>query len=287
MSHIVRTELSPPSHWVGDGFHVRSLISPSVHARELDPFLLLDHAAPETFSPTDTPRGVGSHPHKGFETVTIVYAGELEHRDSTGSGGRIGPGDVQWMTAGNGIVHQEFHSRDFTRNGGAMEMVQLWVNLPSRHKSVPAGYQTIGKTDIPVVTLADGAGQLRVIAGSFAGTKGPSRTFTPIEIWDLRLKAGTHVELPVPAGHSAALALLDGEVVINGKPISSDTPLVILDRNGGSLSVASTADAKLLLIAGEPISEPVVAHGPFVMNSLGEIKQAMLDYHNGRFGTLD
>lgn len=287
MSTIVRAEHVPPAHWVGDGFHVRSLISPSVHAKELDPFLLLDHAAPETFAPATQPRGVGTHPHKGFETVTIVYDGELEHRDSTGSGGRIGAGDVQWMTAGNGILHQEFHSNDFTRKGGSMEMVQLWVNLPARHKSSPPGYQTILKADIPVVTLEDGAGELRVIAGSFRSLKGPARTFTPIEIWDMRLKAGKHISLPLPQGHTAALALLDGAVLINGQRVRSGTPLVILDRSGGGVSVEATSDAKLLLLAGEPIGEPVVAHGPFVMTTLGEIKQAMLDFQNGRFGSID
>lgn len=286
MRDIVAVHAAPRGHWVGDGFPVRSLISPGDQAQKLSPFLLLDHAAPFEFTPADQPRGVGEHPHRGFETVTIVYQGELEHRDSTGNGGRIGPGDVQWMTAASGILHEEFHSEDFTRKGGTMEMVQLWVNLPAKHKMAKPGYQTLLDANIPSVELADGAGRVRVIAGDFNGSKGPARTFTPIDIWDVRLNAGKQTSLPLPEGRTAAIVILHGTVMVNDDQIVRAGQLIEFARDGGEITLDANTDATVLVLSGEPINEPVVAQGPFVMNTVGEIKQAMLDFQNGRFGAI-
>ncbi len=198
MKKILGIYSSPKQHWVGDGFPVRTLFSYDSLGKHTSPFLMLDYAGPADFTPTQRPRGVGQHPHRGFETVTIVYQGELEHRDSTGSGGRIGPGDVQWMTAASGILHEEFHSDEFTRSGGTLEMVQLWVNLPAKDKLAEPGYQTLLDRDIPLVRLPDAAGSLRLIAGEYAGHKGPARTFTPMDVWDIRLNAGKSVALNLP-----------------------------------------------------------------------------------------
>lgn len=277
---------SPRPHWVGDGFPVRSLFSHDSHGEHVSPFLLLDFAGPADFAPAERPRGVGEHPHRGFETVTIVYQGELEHRDSTGSGGRIGPGDVQWMTAAAGVLHEEFHSRDFTRDGGTLEMVQLWVNLPARDKNAPPAYQTLLDAEIPRVGIPNAAGSLRVIAGDYAGHKGPARTFTPINVWDLRLQRDDAVELPLPEGHTALLVVLRGTVMVNGEDIAREGQFVLLAREGGSLPVQANGEATVLVLSGEPIDEPVVMYGPFVMNTAEEIRQAVVDFQSGRFGAL-
>lgn len=286
MRNIVAVHAAPRGHWVGDGFPVRSLISPGGDAKAMSPFLLLDHAAPFEFGPTDRPRGVGEHPHRGFETVTIVYQGELEHRDSTGNGGRIGPGDVQWMTAAAGILHEEFHSEAFTRTGGTMEMVQLWVNLPAKDKKAKPGYQTLLDASIPSVDLGDGDGRVRVIAGDYEGTKGPAKTFTPIDIWDVRVNAGKGASLTLPEGRTTALVILHGTVLVNDDQVVRAGQLIEFARDGGAITVEANTDVTLLVLSGEPINEPVVAQGPFVMNTVGEIKQAMLDFQNGRFGEI-
>ncbi|HEX2841205.1 pirin family protein [Hyphomicrobium sp.] len=283
MRKILNITSSPKAHWVGDGFPVRSMFSP---AAELSPFLLLDYAGPADFTPAERPRGVDQHPHRGFETVTIVYQGELEHRDSTGNGGTIGPGDVQWMTAASGILHEEFHSRAFTRTGGTLEMVQLWVNLPGKDKKAAPGYQTILNADIPSVELADGAGRVRVIAGEYQEQKGSARTFTPINIWDLRLARDKATTLTLPEGHNVALVVLSGTVLVNEQEVVRGSQLVQFERTGGEIKLEANNDATVLVLSGEPINEPVVAHGPFVMNTIGEIKQAMLDFQNGKFGTM-
>ncbi|WP_295559771.1 pirin family protein, partial [uncultured Hyphomicrobium sp.] len=237
--------------------------------------------------PADKPRGVGQHPHRGFETVTIVYQGELEHRDSTGNGGKIGPGDVQWMTAASGILHEEFHSKAFTRKGGTLEMVQLWVNLPAKDKAAAPGYQTLLNADIPSVDLADGVGRMRVIAGAYEARKGPARTFTPINIWDLKLNRDKTATLSLPEGHTVALAVLSGTVLVNGEEVVRSAQLVTFDRTGGDITLEANNDVTVLVLSGEPINEQVVAHGPFVMNTVGEIKKAMLDFEQGRFGTME
>lgn len=277
---------APRPHWVGDGFPVRSLFSYGDHGAQLSPFLLLDYAGPAQFPPAEQPRGVGVHPHRGFETVTIVYNGEVAHRDSTGAGGLIGPGDVQWMTAASGILHEEFHSPAFTRTGGAMEMVQLWVNLPARSKMEAPGYQNILNAQIPSADLADGAGRVRVIAGRFEGHQGPARTHTPMDVWDLRVNAGKTVRLPLIQGHTAALVVLAGTVLVNGEAVAREAQLVQFQRDGDALEIEANSEAKLLFLGGEPIEEPVVGHGPFVMNTREEIVQAFQDFQSGKFGRM-
>ncbi|TDV30983.1 pirin family protein [Stenotrophomonas sp. CC22-02] len=286
MKRVTGTYSAPRPHWVGDGFPARSMFSYNTHGQHLSPFLLLDYAGPYTFSPSDTPRGVGQHPHRGFETVTIVYEGEVAHRDSTGAGGTIGPGDVQWMTAASGILHEEFHTPEFSRRGGTLDMVQLWVNLPARDKMGAPGYQTLLDAEIPSVDLPEGAGRVRVIAGTFDGHAGPARTHTPMDVWDIRLRQGHHAELPVADGRTLALVALKGSVRVNGGPPVGEAQLVTFDRAGTDVFVDADSDATVLLLSGEPIDEPVVGYGPFVMNSQAEIAQAVNDFNSGRFGQI-
>ncbi len=286
MKKVLGIHSAPRGHWVGDGFPVRSMFSYNSHGAQLSPFLLLDHAGPASFTPTAGQRGVGEHPHRGFETVTIVYKGEVAHRDSTGKGGVIGPGDVQWMTAGSGILHEEFHSPDFSAKGGDLEMVQLWVNLPAQHKMTAPGYQGIVSSDIPSVSLPNDAGSVRVIAGEFDGHKGPARTFTPMNVWDIRLAQGGFSALNVPEGWTAALVVLRGTVQVNGSALARESQMVVLDREGRDVSIEANSDAVVLLLAGEPIDEPIVGHGPFVMNTPQEIVQAFTDFQSGRFGQI-
>ncbi|MDF1586221.1 pirin family protein [Marinimicrococcus flavescens] len=286
MKKVLGVHDAPPPHWVGDGFPVRSLFSHARHGAAVSPFLLADHAGPARFAPALRPRGVGQHPHRGFETVTIVYEGALEHRDSAGNSGRIEKGDVQWMTAGSGILHEEFHEAAFTRTGGTLEMVQLWVNLPARHKMTAPAYQTLEARDIPVVALPGEAGALRIIAGEHEGSKGPARTFTPVEVWDVRLRAGGSASLELPEGHGAVLLVLRGRVRINGAEAPA-VQTVLLDRQGREVALEAEEDAVVLLLGGLPIDEPVAAHGPFVMNTAEEIRQAFDDFRSGRFGRME
>lgn len=277
---------APRPHWVGDGFPVRSLFSYNSHGKQTSPFLLLDYAGPADFVPTNKPRGVGQHPHRGFETVTIVYSGEVAHRDSTGQGGVIGPGDVQWMTAGAGILHEEFHSPAFSQSGGKLEMVQLWVNLPAKDKMTAPGYQAIVERDIPTVELPNDAGQIRIIAGQFGEQTGPAHTFTPMNVWDLSLNQGSFSALTQPEGWTTLLVVLRGTVQVNGDAVVREAEMIALDRTGQDISIETNTDAKVLLLSGEPIDEPIVGHGPFVMNSQQEIVQAIADLNNGQFGQM-
>ena len=286
MKQLLDVHAPAEPHWVGDGFHVRSAFTYDDLGRELSPFLLLDYGAPRAFPAGSQRRGVGAHPHRGFETVTVAYRGEIEHRDSSGGGGVIGPGDVQWMTAGAGIVHEEFHSTEFARSGGTLEMVQLWVNLPAAHKRTPAKYQSVLATQIPKVALPDDGGSVSVIAGEFAGRKGPARTFTPIELWNVTLRAGASAELPLTDGHNTALLVLEGAVRLNGQRDARAGELAVFARDGDRIEVKAAGDTKLLLISGEPIDEPIVGYGPFVMNTEAEIEQAIEDYQHGRMGAL-
>jgi redox-sensitive bicupin YhaK (pirin superfamily) len=273
-------------HWVGNGFPVRTLFAYPNLGSVLTPFLLLDYAGPMEFSATTERRGVGEHPHRGFETVTIVYSGEVEHRDSSGGGGKIGPGDVQWMTAASGLVHEEFHGRDFARRGGLFEMVQLWVNLPAKDKMAPPRYQSITNAEIPTVTLPNGAGTARIIAGELGGAKGPAKTFTPLHVWDLRLKGGQRTELTLPDGYTTALVVLRGAVRVNGSEEIAAAEVGLFDRKGALVGIECVHDATALLLCGEPIDEPIVGLGPFVMNTEGEIRRAMIDYESGKMGHL-
>lgn len=278
---------APRQHWVGDGFPVRSLFSYQSHGKQLSPFLLLDYAGPMDFTATQHRRGVGQHPHRGFETVTIVYHGEVEHRDSTGKGGVIGPGDVQWMTAGGGILHEEFHSDAFAQRGGVFEMVQLWVNLPAKDKMTAPGYQAIRSEMIPRVALPEGAGSLRVIAGDYVGKNGPAHTFSPLNVWDIRLNQGKSAEFSLPDGWNTALIVLRGTVQVNGDAIARDAEMVLLDAAGSHVTIEANNDAVLLLLSGEPIDEPIIGYGPFVMNSQEQIAEAITDFNSGRFGSMD
>jgi len=278
-------------HWVGDGFPVRSLFSYDCHGEALSPFLLLDRAGPAEFPPSAVKRGVGQHPHRGFETVTIVYKGEVAHRDSTGQGGVIGPGDVQWMTAAGGILHEEFHSETFARSGGTLDMVQLWVNLPAADKMSAPRYQAILSDSIPLVALPDDAGSLRVIAGNYIDSSraehiGPAHTFSPMSVMDLQLHAGASVELEAVAGWTAAVVVLHGTLQVNGGTLAREAQMVLLDRHGSSFSLTADSDAVVLLLSGEPIDEPIAGYGPFVMNTQEEIDRAIADFNSGRFGRI-
>lgn len=277
---------STEHHWVGDGFPVRTLLGYSNLGPVISPFLLFDYAGPMEFPPTEKRLGVGEHPHRGFETVTIVYSGEVEHRDSSGGGGGIGPGDVQWMTAASGLVHEEFHGREFARRGGMFEMVQLWVNLPAKDKMSPPHYQSILNSQIPVLSLPHGQGSVRVIAGQFDGIKGPARTFTPIHVWDLRLAGERRICLPVPDGYTTMLAVLKGSVRVDGTETIGPAEIGLFEREGDRICIDSAEDTTALLLCGEPIDEPIVGSGPFVMNSAEEIRRAMVDYQSGRMGHM-
>jgi redox-sensitive bicupin YhaK (pirin superfamily) len=282
MKKLIDILRSNGGHWVGDGFPVRSLFSYQRNPEAISPFLLFDYAGPHQFDPSPRPRGVGQHPHRGFETVTIVYDGEVSHKDSTGSGGTIGPGDVQWMTAGGGIIHEEFHSTGFTRTGGPFRMVQLWVNLPASDKMAKPGYQAITSADIPTVGLE--GGKARIIAGELDGVRGPARTFTPVNLWDVRLDADAEVTLPLSAGHNAMIAVLSGHVTI-GETGVGEAEIARFSTEGEGVTLRADGDSMLLVMTGEPIDEPVFGYGPFVMNSEAEIRRAVDDFNSGRFLT--
>lgn len=289
MKKVVNIAQAPGRHWVGDGFPVQGMFGYERGAESRSPFLMLDYGAPTSFTPNaGRRRGVGAHPHRGFETVTIVYAGEVEHRDSAGGGGVIGAGDVQWMTAGGGIMHEEFHSEAYSKTGGPFHMVQLWVNLPTKDKMAPAGYQALLNADIPAVALPEGAGQIRVIAGEHTGHTGAAHTFTPMNVWDVQLKAGQKVPLPQPSGWTTLLMVQSGAVRINGDAMAREGQLISLSREGCEVNIEadSHGDVRFLLLAGEPIDEPIVGYGPFVMNSKDEIAQAITDFNSGKFGSM-
>lgn len=286
LKKVQRILRSHGGHWVGDGFPVRTLFAYPDLGQVVSPFLMLDYAGPMDFPPTAERLGVGEHPHRGFETVTIVYEGEVEHRDSSGGGGSIGPGDVQWMTAASGVVHEEFHGENFARTGGRFEMVQLWVNLPAKDKMTTPRYQGILNSDIPKVTLPNGQGSVRVIAGEYAGNKGPAKTYTPIHVWDLHLTSDQPVEFTVPEGFTAALVVLKGTVWVQDSEAVTEAEVGLLDRSGNTLCIERAEGAKALLLMGEVIEEPIVGRGPFVMNTAQEIRQAIDDYHDGKMGRL-
>ena len=277
---------SRPTHWVGDGFPVKSMISPQDPPQHTSPFLLLDYAEPYEFAASDKPRGVGEHPHRGFETVTIAYQGEIDHRDSAGNAGSIGAGDVQWMTAASGVVHEELHGADFTKRGGAFEMIQLWVNLPKAHKMSAPRYQEMHKDQIPVVDLPNGAGTLRVIAGEAFGSKGPAETVTPVNLWDLSLSKGAKTDLELPDSSTTLLLVLSGTIGIGDGDKAGPGELARFSRDGTHVTLEALEDARAVLLNGTPIDEPVVAHGPFVMNTREEISEAISDFQNGKMGRL-
>jgi len=280
---------TPRQHWVGDGFLVRPLFGDLAFTAAPSPFLMFDWAAPVDFPPASARRGVGPHPHRGFETVTIVYDGEVEHRDSAGYSGKIGPGDVQWMTAGSGVLHEEMHSLAVTRSGGPVSMAQLWVNLPAAHKMTAPRYQPIEAKDIPTARFPDA--EVRVIAGTLddaEGTslRGPAATFTPLSVWDGRLAAGGRFTAPIPAGWRTLVAVLAGDVEVGGRRVPADTVAVLDDDAGAVTLTAGTSDVRFLVLAGEPIDEPIAHYGPFVMNTREELQRAFDDFRSGAMGDL-
>lgn len=286
MKELAFIKRSNDRHWVGDGFPVRSIFSYQDIAEEMSPFLLMDYAGPVNFPATAHRLGVGQHPHRGFETVTIVYEGGVSHRDSSGGGGTIGPGDVQWMTAASGLIHEEYHSPAFARVGGPFEMVQLWVNLPAKEKMAAPGYQGIRAGEIPRVALPEGAGEARIIAGQFGDVCGPARTFTPMNVWDMRLNAHHQVTLELPQGHTTALFVLKGAILLGKRHAVRTAELAVMERRGSQLVMQVEEETTLLLLNGAPLDEPIVGHGPFVMNTQEEIVQAINDYNSGRFGQI-
>ncbi|MEO3863996.1 pirin family protein [Rheinheimera fenheensis] len=285
MKNVMSVQTASHPHWVGDGFPVKTLLSYQAQGSAISPFLLLDHAGPMQFSATTDKRGVGNHPHRGFETVTLVYAGEVAHRDSTGEHGVIGVGDIQWMTAGSGILHEEYHSASFAEQGGTLEMLQLWVNLPKQHKMTPPRYQTITAAQIPHIPLADNRGFLRLIAGETVGLSGPAHTFSPLLVIDGDIKASGKYVLPLPDGWSAMVIVRSGKLKANFQTVTANQTL-ILSQAGTDIVLQAEQDSQLLILAGEPIQEPIVGYGPFVMNSEAEIKQALLDFQSGKFGQV-
>jgi redox-sensitive bicupin YhaK (pirin superfamily) len=286
MKNIIRIHSNNQAHWVGDGFPVRTLFSYQSMGEELSPFLMLDYASPAAFPPSAQAKGVGPHPHRGFETVTIVYKGELAHKDSAGNSGTIGPGDVQWMTAGAGILHEEMHSAQFTQQGGMLSMAQLWVNLPANQKMTPPGYQAIEAERIPCIQFENDQGTARLIAGKHTGLSGPAKTHTAMQVWDLQIKKGAVISLPAPNHWTAALAILQGQVKTD-KGLAGDASLITYSQAGSGIELVASQDTHALFLSGEPIREPMVGYGPFVMNTKAEIAQAIDDFNSGQFGRLD
>ena len=278
----------PPPHMVGDGFRVHSFFPGGrlIDRKRMSPFFLLDYGAKIEFTPSEEPRGVGVHPHAGFETVTIAYHGKIAHHDSTGSSGIIGEGDVQWMTAGSGLLHKEYHEESFSKTGGMFQMVQLWVNLPAAFKKTSPKYQEITNKMMGKHLLSDGISFIEVIAGEYKGTKGPASTFSPMQVWNIRLKKGANETIHLPAGFNTGFLIIEGSAVINDKEASSDH-FVLFENDEGEINITATDDAVILVLSGEPINEPIAAYGPFVMNTWAEVEQAIQDANKGVYGILE
>lgn len=278
---------APEPHMVGDGFRVSQYIPTGIKSMErLSPFLLLDYNAPYYFKPSETRLGVGAHPHRGFETVTIAYDGKVEHHDNKGNHGIIGPGDVQWMTAASGIMHKEYHETEFSKNGSIFHMVQLWVNLPKDKKMIEPKYQPLLKEEMGVLKLDNDKGEISIIAGEVKGVKGPANTFTNINLYNINLKNYGNTTLSEPKNFNTAILILKGEAKVNEDKICKEGDFIIFDNVEGEILLESlTEESLFLVLSGEPINEPVVSHGPFVMNTLGEILDAYEDFRNNKFGT--
>jgi quercetin 2,3-dioxygenase len=284
---IERVFRGSPEHWVGDGFHVNNYFPSATESQKrMSPFFLLDYQKPEAYTPTTRRRGVGTHPHRGFETVTIAYQGAIAHRDSAGNGGVIGPGEVQWMTAGGGVLHNEYHDEEFARSGGILHMIQIWVNLPRQHKLTAPRYQALTDQSIQTAALADGGGMVRVISGDYQDVRGPAETFSPAHMLDVRLNPGGRVRLPTPKDYNTALLVLGGQVTANGSKPASAGEFMLFKNDGDEVVVESLASSIVLFLSGAPIEEPLVHYGPFVMNTVDEINEAIDDFNSGRFGSL-
>ena len=287
MKRVERIVAPPPKHWVGDGFNVHGFFPHGpLTGERMSPFFLLDYNALTNFPPREEPFGVGAHPHRGFETVTIAYKGRVQHHDSRGGGGVIGEGDVQWMTAGSGLLHKEYHEQEYNREGGPFQMVQLWVNLPSKDKMTPPKYQAITNAEMGRVALPNG-GEAEIIAGEFDGVKGPATTFTPVHLINLKPKKGEKIELSFPAGYATALLAIEGSALINGETKLPLNNLALLEQDGEDFTVEALEDGIFLLMSGEPLNEPIAQYGPFLMNTNYEIAEAIDDYRQGKFGYLD
>lgn len=286
MKQIKYIRKAAPAHMVGDGFKVRTFIS-SAMWKDMSPFLMLDYIEPTSYLPTDHPRGVDVHPHKGFETVSILWEGALAHEDSSGGKGKLFAGDVQWMTAGAGILHKEFHEEEFSKKGGLLHGAQLWVNLPAKDKSTPPAYQDIRSNNIPEIQIGEDKGKIRIIAGEMNGIKGPANTFTRINIFDAHAKADASFDLNVVDGDHTTLLVLKGTVLINDDKTAREGEMLVFENTGENIHIQTNNETHLLLLSGEPITEPVAAYGPFVMNTQQEIMQAIDDYNAGKFGHLN
>lgn len=289
VKHVQQVLPPPPTHWVGDGFKVHNFFPSGYNMPEdrMSPFYLLDYNARMNFTPRANPRGVGVHPHRGFETVTLAYRGKVQHHDSRGNSGIIGTGDLQWMTAGAGILHKEYHEADFSKQGGEFQMVQLWVNLPAKYKMTPPKYQAIVNSEIPKYKLPNEAGEVEVIAGEFKGVKGVASTFTKINMYNILLNPGGSVEFDLPADYNTGILIVEGAGIINNE---IDAPLdnfVLFLNDGERIKIFSEKGCLALVLNGEPIKEPIVGYGPFLMNTKNEIMQAYNDLNTGKFGALE
>jgi redox-sensitive bicupin YhaK (pirin superfamily) len=276
-------------HWVGDGFRVSNYFPGGNKLGErISPFILMDYAPPYEYAPTKSEqRGVGPHPHRGFETVTIAFAGSVAHHDSAGNSGEIGPGDVQWMTAASGVLHKEYHEKKFAEKGGPMHMAQIWVNLPKAHKMDKPHYQALAADNMGKVVLPNNAGKVRIIAGEFQGVKGPAKTYTQINMFDIYLQPNGKIELSFPAKENTGLLVIKGKIKINDKSSAEELDFVLFENEGEQIKIEAETEAQILLLNGTPINEPVVQYGPFVMNTEDEIRQAMRDFNSGKFGYLE
>lgn len=277
-----------PPHFVGDCFRVHNFIPSGYHLdmKRMDPFLMLDYNSKFHFSGTDTPRGVGVHPHRGFETVTIAYKGRVEHGDSAGGGGIIGEGDVQWMTAASGVLHKEFHETEWAKEGGIFQMVQLWVNLPAKDKMSPPKYQAIKNSEMKKVDLGEN-GLIEVIAGDYNGEKGPASTFSPVNLMNAKLKKGEKANFSFPENFNTAALVIEGSIIVNGEEKVPTDHFVLFENEGENFTFEASEDSVVLVISGEPLNEPIFPHGPFVMNTREEIIQAFDDFNTGKFGYLE
>ncbi|KMQ71190.1 pirin family protein [Chryseobacterium koreense] len=277
-----------PAHFVGDGFRVHNFIPSGYHLdmKRMDPFLMLDYNSKFHFSGTDHPRGVGVHPHRGFETVTIAYQGKVEHSDSSGGGGIIEQGDVQWMTAASGVLHKEFHETEWAKEGGIFQMVQLWVNLPAKDKMTRPKYQALKNSEMTNVDLGEN-GFIEIIAGEYNGEKGPATTFSPVNLMNAKLKSGGKADFSFPASFATAALVIEGKITVNGVEKVPTDHLVLFENDGEDFTIEATEDSIVLVMSGAPLNEPIFPHGPFVMNTREEIIQAFDDYNNGRFGYLE
>ncbi len=282
--------LPPPSfHMVGDGFRVHNFFPSQqlIGLKGMSPFFLMDYGSKWNVPPSDTPRGVGVHPHRGIETVTIAYHGKVAHHDSTGNSGVIGEGDVQWMTAGGGILHKEYHEKEFSKKGGLFQMVQLWVNLPAKFKMTPPKYQPIENKTMGKSVLADGVSEVDVIAGEYKGINGPASTFSPVSLFNTKLPKGSKADFSFSSSQNTGMLMIEGEILVNSKSVAPENNFIFFGHEGEDIVIEALKDSIVLVLSGEPIDEPIAPYGPFVMNTETEIKQAYQDYYDGKFGYLE